>query len=70
MNTTKLVAAPTTLADTTGRAARQREVENALIVQALCERKPAPSTLAQLMRYVAGELNREQAFAGLYVGMS
>ena len=71
MNTTKLAAAPAAPGgDTAGRAARQREVDNALIVQALCERKPAPSTLAQLMRYVTGELNREQAFAGLYVGMS
>lgn len=71
MNTTKLAATSTTpSSDTTGRAARQREVDNALIVQALCERKPTPSTLAQLVRYIAGELNREQAFAGLYVGMS
>ncbi len=49
--------------------ARQREVDNALIVQALCERKPSLSALAQLKRYVAGELSREQAFAELYVGM-
>ena len=70
MNTTKLVATHSVMGDVAGRAARQREVDNALIVQALCERKPAPTTLAQLMRYVAGELNREQAFAGLYVGMS
>lgn len=50
-------------------AARQREVENALLVQALCERQPSPSVLAQLLSYIAGELNREQAFAGLYLGM-
>ncbi len=50
-------------------ADRQREVDNALIVQALCERKPSLNALAQLKRYVAGELSREQAFAELYVGM-
>ncbi len=50
-------------------AARQREVDNALIVQALCERKPTLNALAQLKRYVTGELSREQAFAELYVGM-
>nr|GFA26066.1 hypothetical protein [Tanacetum cinerariifolium] len=51
------------------RAARQREVDNALIVQALCERKPSPNALAQLKRYVTGELSREHAFAELYTGM-
>lgn len=50
------------------RAARQREVENALLTQALCGRKPSAVVLAQLRRYEAGELSREQAFAGLYQG--
>lgn len=54
---------------TTEQAARQREVDNALLVQALCGRRPGPSVLTRLMRYVTGELNREQAFAELYVGM-
>lgn len=54
---------------TTAQAARQREVDNALLVQALCERRPGPSVLARLMRYVTGELSREQAFAELYAGM-
>lgn len=51
------------------QAARQREVDNALLVQALCERRPSPGVVARLMRYVTGELSREQAFAELYVGM-
>ena len=51
------------------QAARQREVDNALLVQALCERRPGPGVLARLMRYVTGELSREQAFAELYAGM-
>lgn len=50
------------------KAARQREVDNALLVQALCERRPNAGVLARLMRYVSGELNREQAFAELYTG--
>jgi hypothetical protein len=49
-------------------AARRREVENALLVQALCGRKPSPAVHAQLQRYEAGELSRELAFAGLYTG--
>lgn len=49
-------------------AARRREVENALLVQALCGRKPSPAVQAQLQRYESGELPREIAFAGLYVG--
>lgn len=49
-------------------AARRREVENALLVQALCGRKPSPAVQAQLRRYEAGELPRELAFAGLYAG--
>ncbi len=69
MNTTNLAVAKRQLREPTGRAARQREVDNALLVQALCERKPGPSAKAQLMRYVAGELSREQAFAELYIGM-
>ncbi|RZK21937.1 MAG: hypothetical protein EOO56_10290 [Hymenobacter sp.] len=52
-----------------GQDARQREVDNALLVQALCERRPSPGVLARLMRYVTGELSREQAFAELYAGM-
>lgn len=47
-------------------AARRREVENALLTQALCGRQPSPAVLAQLRRYEAGELSREEAFAGLY----
>jgi len=49
-------------------AARRREVENALLVQALCGRQPSPAVQAQLKRYESGELSRELAFAGLYVG--
>jgi hypothetical protein len=49
-------------------AARRREVENALLVQALCGRQPSPAVKAQLRRYEAGELPRELAFAGLYAG--
>jgi hypothetical protein len=49
-------------------ATRQREVENALLVQALCGRQPSPAVKAQLRRYEAGELPRELAFAGLYAG--
>jgi len=37
-------------------------------VQALCERRPSAGVLARLMRYVSGELSREQAFAELYMG--
>lgn len=47
---------------------RQREVDNALLVQALCERQPSVGVRARLMRYVNGELSREQAFAELYTG--
>jgi hypothetical protein len=47
-------------------AARRREVENALLTQALCGRRPSAAALAQLRRYEAGELPREQAFAALY----
>jgi len=49
-------------------AARRREVENALLTQALCGRRPSPAVLAQLRRYENGELSREEAFAGLYQG--
>jgi hypothetical protein len=49
-------------------ATRRREVENALLVQALCGRQPSSAVKAQLRRYEAGELPRELAFAGLYVG--
>ena len=49
-------------------AARRREVENALLVQALCGRQPSPAVKAQLRRYESGELPRELAFAGLYAG--
>jgi hypothetical protein len=48
---------------------RQREVENALLVQLLCGRTTAPAVHADLRRYVTGELSREQAFAALYVGL-
>ena len=58
---------PTGLASTL--ADRQREVETALLVQALCGHLPTPTVQGQLKRYVAGELSREQAFAGLYAGM-
>lgn len=51
-------------------AARRREVENALLTQALCGRQPSAAVLAQLRRYEAGELSREVAFAGLYQGAS
>jgi hypothetical protein len=49
-------------------ATRRREVENALLTQALCGRQPSPAVLMQLRRYEAGELSREVAFAGLYQG--
>lgn len=60
-------AAPTSTATT--HAARQREVETALLVQTLCGHAPCSAVQEQLRRYVAGELNREQAFAGLYASM-
>lgn len=70
MNTSTFTnQSPNTNPATTEQAARQREVDNALLVQALCGRRPGPSVLARLVRYVTGELNREQAFAELYVGM-
>jgi hypothetical protein len=47
-------------------ATRQREVDNAVLVQTLFGRELTAAILEQLRRYVAGELNREQAFAGLY----
>ncbi|MGI4864994.1 MAG: antitoxin VbhA family protein [Janthinobacterium lividum] len=50
------------------QAARQREVDNALLVQALCERQPSTNVVARMKRYVSGELSREQAFAELYMG--
>ncbi len=56
----------TPVGSATTLAARQREVETALLVQALCGHSPGPATQAQLQRYVAGELSREQAFASLY----
>ncbi|MBJ6144183.1 antitoxin VbhA family protein [Hymenobacter sp. BT559] len=62
----KLSQRPAILTNTL--AARRREVENALLVQALCGRKPSPAVQAQLRRYEAGELPRELAFAGLYAG--
>ena len=58
-------AAPYSVAE---QAARQREVDNALLVQALCERRPSAGVVARLMRYVTGELSREQAFAELHMG--
>ncbi len=69
MNT--LTFASTTIAPylaSSEQAARQREVDNALLVQALCERHPSAGVLARLRRYVSGELSREQAFAELYMG--
>jgi hypothetical protein len=48
--------------------ARRREVENALLVQALFGRAPNPTVCALLRRYEAGQITREQAFAGLYEG--
>ena len=54
---------------TLARVARQREVDNALLVHALCGQCPSPAMYADLRRYVAGELAREQAFAGLYAGL-
>jgi hypothetical protein len=51
------------------RAARQREVETALLVQALCVQPSTSAVKAQLARYVVGELSREEAFAGLYQGL-
>lgn len=47
-------------------ATRQREVDNAVLVQALFGRQLSATVLEQLRRYVTGELSREQAFAGLY----
>jgi hypothetical protein len=48
--------------------ARRREVENALLVQALFGRAPNPTVCVLLRRYEAGKITREQAFAGLYEG--
>jgi len=47
-------------------ATRQREVDNAVLVQTLFGRQLSATVLEQLQRYIAGELSREQAFAGLY----
>ena len=70
MNTLAFAApsVSTYLAPTSEQAARQREVDNALLVQALCERRPSAGVIARLVRYVSGELSREQAFAELYMG--
>ncbi|AMR27734.1 hypothetical protein A0257_11930 [Hymenobacter psoromatis] len=57
------------VSSTTTPTARQREVETALLVQALCGQSPGPAVQAQLQRYVSGELSREQAFASLYAGL-
>lgn len=57
------------VSSTTTPAARQREVETALLVQVLCGQSPGPAVQAQLQRYVAGELSRELAFASLYAGL-
>jgi hypothetical protein len=43
-----------------------REVENAFLMQALLGRAPSLTVCALLRRYEAGEITREQAFAGLY----
>lgn len=51
------------------RAARQREVETALLVQALCGGPPSADALTRLRSYEAGELPREQAFMALYEGL-
>ena len=71
MNTMTFASAsvPTYSGAASEQAARQREVDNALLVQALCERRPSAGVIARLMRYVSGELNREQAFAELYTGI-
>jgi hypothetical protein len=61
--------ASTPVSSTTTPAARQREVETALLVQGLCGHSPNLAVQAQLQRYVAGELSREQAFASLYEGL-
>ena len=69
MNTlTFATPTPATRPATIEQAARQREVDNALLVQALCERRPTAGVVARLMRYVSGELSREQAFSELYTG--
>lgn len=47
-------------------AVRQREVDNAILVQALCGRQLTATIHEQLRRYVLGELTREQAFASFY----
>ena len=47
-------------------ATRQREADNAVLVQALCGRQLTTTILEQLRRYVTGESSREQAFASLY----
>jgi hypothetical protein len=49
-------------------AARRREVENALLVQAMFGRAPSSAVRALLRRYEAGEISREQAFVSLYQG--
>ena len=60
------VAFPPAPLPATALAARQRGVENALLVQAFCGYRPGPAVRAQLPRYATGELSREQAFAALY----
>ncbi|NML67102.1 hypothetical protein HHL22_17995 [Hymenobacter sp. RP-2-7] len=47
-------------------AVRQREVDNAVLVQTLCGRQLTATIYEQLRRYVLGELTREQAFASFY----
>ncbi|MBF9239731.1 antitoxin VbhA family protein [Hymenobacter sp. BT683] len=48
------------------RAHRVREVENAVLSQIYEGYPPSPAAWAQLCRYVAGEVSREEGFRGLY----
>ena len=60
---------PSSVNATVERAARQREVDNALLVQQLFGRRPSLVVRTKLLRYIAGEVSREQAFADLYSGL-
>jgi hypothetical protein len=47
------------------QAARQQEVDNLLLNMLLRGQQPTPAVRAQLANYVAGQLSRKEAFAGL-----
>jgi hypothetical protein len=48
------------------RAQRARAVENAVLSQLCQGHPPSPESWAQLLRYVDGEVSREEGFRALY----